>query len=205
MSRWLIVGLGNPGGEYAHTRHNVGFDIVDRLCARVGAKSLPHGVNCELSQVALGGSEVHLLKPLTFMNSSGEAVAPMAAELGVEPERILVVYDCLDLEFGRIRVRGRGSSGGHNGVQSILDELGTDRFVRLRVGIGRPQGTTIEYVLSPWNEDEADAMNCVLGLAEEAALTVVGEGVDTAMNRYNGIVPSAEDSDRDAQNKEMHR
>ncbi|MBR0457946.1 MAG: aminoacyl-tRNA hydrolase [Victivallales bacterium] len=169
----LVVGLGNPGSEYANTRHNLGFLVVDELMSKVGGSR-----SCEwqpreglLYELEFKGERVHALKPLTFMNCSGNAVEETVRQLGISPKELLVVCDDLDLEFGLLRLRVSGSTGGHRGLASIVEHLASSEFPRLRVGIGRPQpgdGSVVDYVLSPWTSDQQEQLpGC---LAEAVAL-----------------------------------
>lgn len=197
---WLIVGLGNPGPKYADTRHNVGFRVVDRILAartHVRTEALANGVCYTIA--GPGGSELHLLKPLTFMNASGVAVRETAGNLGIPSDRILVVYDCLDLPLGRLRLRRGGSSGGHRGVESIITELETSGFLRLRVGIGRPDCETIDYVLASWSSTEWPLVDQAVDASAQATMVVVEHGIDAAMNSYNGWQAATESPARESE------
>ena len=184
----LIVGLGNPGAEYAGTRHNVGFMVLTKLLA-----GFPAGRFIESSQASsrvfsgrFRGRDLTLQMPQTFMNLSGEAVRPLAGRLKLAPEEILVISDDLDLPFGRLRLREGGSDGGHNGLKSIIAELGSDRFNRLRIGIGRPAPHRgAEYVLSTFEGSEAEALASVIDTATAAVKTLLTGGMTRAMNEYN--------------------
>lgn len=183
----LIVGLGNPGKRYERTRHNAGFLVVDRLAQR-------HSVRIEkrLNEVLVGewrddGARVILAKPQTFMNRSGSAVMNLLHECQGAPDDLLVVYDDLDLPFGRIRIRAKGSAAGHRGMLSILEHLGDAPFSRVRVGIGRPpMGVDpADYVLSPFDGEEAVEFDKVIGRAADAVDCFVSEGLQRAMELYN--------------------
>ena len=184
----LIVGLGNPGQEYANSRHNAGFMVIEKLLA-----GFPEGRFTEMhtaeSRVFTGkyrGKNLTLQMPLTYMNISGAAVAPLSRRLGIEPQEILVISDDLDLAPGRLRLRQGGSDGGHNGLKSIIAELGSASFKRVRIGIGRPEnGKTADYVLSGFEGDEEKAFAAAIDRAAEAVLTVLGAGMTTAMNKFN--------------------
>lgn len=184
----LVVGLGNPGAEYVDTRHNAGFLVVERLADRLAPKKPgPPFTEGEIVAVRHGGEDIHLLEPKLFMNRSGPVVAAAADLLGLAPAEVLIAYDCADLALGRLRLRSRGSSGGHKGVQSIMESLGTDVFPRLRVGIGRPSSDAmIEHVLSVWEPDELPLVREVVDVAVEAIVTVLTDGLAEAMNRFNG-------------------
>lgn len=181
----LVVGLGNPGIQYQRTRHNLGFMTVDRVAERAGARFRASRFQAEVA--ALPGG-LTLMKPLTFMNRSGLAVGAWARYHRLRPEEVLVVCDDLDLPFGRLRLRAQGSGGGHNGLKSVIAELGSQSFPRLRIGIGRPQGagSTIEWVLSPFSPEEADRLATLLDAAAWAVECVVRDGVEAAMNQVNG-------------------
>ena len=190
----LIVGLGNPGPEYVDTRHNAGFLVVESLAGRLAPiRPGPPFAEGELVAVCHGGEEIHLLEPSLFMNRSGPAVAAAAELLGLDAAEILIAYDCADLALGRLRLRTKGSSGGHRGVQSIVESLGTEVFPRLRFGIGRPSSEAmIEHVLSVWEPDELRLVRDVVEMAVEAVLTAVRDGLAEAMNRFNGRTAAAE-------------
>ena len=184
----VIAGLGNPGALYLMTRHNAGFQVVDRVAAVLGAQPLAApSPELLLQRAVVGDQVVYLVKPVTFMNGSGVAVRQVTERLGLSPESVLVIYDCLDLSLGRIRLRQGGSSGGHRGVESVIRELGTDQFPRLRVGIGRPEsGAGIEYVLAPWAAAELPVIGQSLTAAVAAVRTLLADGLPAAMNRFNG-------------------
>lgn len=192
----LIVGLGNPGPEYAETRHNAGFMVVDGVLSRYGRNaSREHRCDCLIHTLRCGGRRLTLAKPLCFMNQSGSAVAKMARVLELLPNEIFIVCDCLDLPLGRIRLRDGGSSGGHKGVESLIQELGTDHFPRLRVGIGRPAATAVDHVLSAWAPEEAPVVAEIVTAAVEAVLLAARRGVSVAMNAYNGWTPAEPTND----------
>ena len=181
----MIVGLGNPGREYLDTRHNAGFMAVDQY-----ARDLGLGFNDEKrwhTKISRDG-ERYLLKPQTFMNESGSAVGKVAAFYKIEPAQILVLYDDIDLPLGRLRIRGGGSAGGHNGMRSIISALSGSQFPRLRIGIGRPETdgrTAIDHVLGAFSMDEKDQLDVVLDQVIAATKTIVTKGISNAMNSYN--------------------
>lgn len=184
----LGVGLGNPGPEYASTRHNAGFMVVDRLARTLGLawRRAPYpGLE---ARGAVGGERLVLLKPMTYMNLSGGAVAAAARRHGAGPAEICVVHDDLDLPPGALRIRAGGGAGGHRGVLSIIEALGSRDFLRVRVGIGRPLPgqDAARYVLSPFPATEWEAVAPAVERAAEAVLTVLREGPERAMNRFNG-------------------
>ena len=183
----VVIGLGNPGPRYEETRHNIGFVVVDRLAREAGGKwSNAPDARCELSAVELGAKEVLLVKPRTYMNRSGEAVAALLRRADVAPHELLIVLDDYCLEFGRLRFRRNGSSGGHNGLFSVLKHVQTDEVERLRLGIGCPPlgENLIDYVLSPFGPGEEGEK--LAGLGCEAIDVYLREGIESAMNRFNG-------------------
>ena len=186
-SKRLIIGLGNPGAEYEQTRHNVGFMVVDNLAERARI-SLESGRGPAFSGCGRYRSRpVCLLKPLTYMNRSGSAVRHHMKKLGLSSGDVLVLFDDLNLEPGVIRVRQKGSAGGHNGMQDIIDVLGTHEIPRIRIGIGSSfrRGQQAEYVLSPFQSDEMEVMEEAILQAGDAALLFVREGIVATMNRFN--------------------
>ena len=184
----LVVGLGNPGREYESTRHNVGFMVVNKLLAGFPAGRFEESSSAEsrLFTGRLRGKELTLQMPQTYMNLSGKAVALYARRNQIKPEEILVISDDLDLPLGRIRLRAGGSDGGHNGLKSIIAELGSASFKRLRIGIGHQEsGTTADYVLGSFSTEETPVLNEVLERAAEAVNCVLSAGMSCAMNKYN--------------------
>jgi PTH1 family peptidyl-tRNA hydrolase len=182
----LVVGLGNPGRDYERTRHNVGWLAVDELARRLDGswKSKFAG---RLAQVRLDGHKLALLKPETFMNDSGRSVGAAAGFFKVEPESLLVVHDDVDLEPGRLQVRAGGGLAGHNGLRSLAQTLGSQDFLRLRVGVGRPgrgdRRSVADYVLSGF--DAGDDLDALVSRAADAAETIVRDGLETAQQRFN--------------------
>jgi peptidyl-tRNA hydrolase, PTH1 family len=187
----MIVGLGNPGPEYARSRHNVGFQVVDLFAARHRLSFDKAQKRARVTQgpVTLVGwsGRVLLAKPITYMNASGEAVGPLAKFYKVAPADILVVFDDLDLPVGRLRLRPDGGSSGQKGVKSIIQSIGTESFSRLRVGIGRPPGQMdpADYVLQPFSAIQEEEMAFVRMKAADAIETWLAQGIDTAMNQFN--------------------
>ncbi|GHO65697.1 peptidyl-tRNA hydrolase [Ktedonobacter sp. SOSP1-52] len=189
----LLVGLGNPGAQYERTRHNVGFRVIDALAEKLGVRWERRG-RAMIANSTLEHEKVVLVKPITFMNNSGEAVGELQRWFKLEPEDILVVYDELDLPVGQLRVRARGSAGGHNGMKSLIQHLHTDQFPRLRVGIGRPANhrpDTINYVLGIPPKDEYITLLQAEDKALEAFSLILREGLDQAMNTLN-VDPEAQ-------------
>lgn len=183
---WLIVGLGNPGRRYHATRHNAGFMAIDRLHERLPGGTARSRFQADLVETRDGERRVVLAKPQTFMNESGVAVGQLVRWYKVPRERLLVVYDDLDLPFGQIRLRANGSDGGHNGMTSIIQHLRSQEFARLRIGIDRPQaGSTVPYVLASFASSEQRQLPEVLDRAVEAALVWLRAGISDAMNEFN--------------------
>lgn len=184
----LLVGLGNPGERYRRTRHNVGFMVVDELASRAGVRSGREAHDAWVAETRLGDAAVLLVKPLTFMNRSGLAVARLLAEHGVGVPDVVVIVDDVALELGTLRLRERGSHGGHNGLRSLVDVLGSEDFARLRVGIrsGEPPLDLAGYVLSDFTSDEVLVVQELVGRAAESIECLLRDGTAVAMSRYNG-------------------
>ena len=186
MNIRVIVGLGNPGAQYARNRHNIGFLAIEQLAVKLGATWQKKPL-LELAEARVGAGKLLLVKPLTFMNSSGAAVAPLLRFHKADPAQLLVIHDDLDLPFGRLRIRTGGSSGGQNGVKDISEKLGTDQFVRLKLGIDRPpaQWSVINWVLSNFQPTDAGLLEGVLRVAVEAATAVSKDGAALAQSQFN--------------------
>ncbi len=186
----LIVGLGNPGPEYAGHRHNAGFQCLARFAGRHGLRFSFYRFRASLAEGTVAGRRVLLARPLTYMNESGQAVGPLVRRYGVPAASLLIVYDDLDLPLGRIRLRAGGSSGGHRGLDSVLRHLGTSEVPRLRLGIGRPPyGDPVDYVLSDWRPEERAIMEATYDRAAVAIDCFLEEGIIAAMNRFNAGEP----------------
>jgi PTH1 family peptidyl-tRNA hydrolase len=183
----LIVGLGNPGMRYAQTRHNVGFWVIDQLSERWGLPLQKEKAAAQWGEGHYQGEKVILLKPLTYMNRSGEAVQPLLNYFGLSPADLLVIYDDLDLPLGHLRLRMKGSSGGHNGLKSIIAHLNTEQWQRIKIGIGRPTtGQSIsDYVLSPFSRDELPLAQEASEQAAAAVECTLESSFTIAMNRFN--------------------
>jgi PTH1 family peptidyl-tRNA hydrolase len=183
----LIVGLGNPGRRYRGTRHNVGWEVIARLADRAGIRVNEDEGFAEVGRGMIGDRRVLLARPFTYMNVSGEAVRDLRRRHRVRPEDILIIVDDIDLPLGRLRLRAAGSAGGHNGLKSVIEALGTTGFPRLRVGIGRPPlGTDpADFVLARFTADEAPAVQVSIERAADAVELAVTEGLNAAMNRFN--------------------
>lgn len=187
----VIAGLGNPGAEYANTPHSIGFEVVDALAREIGASwKASSSFGGELAAGMLGGVKVVLVKPMTYMNLSGDCVAPVVKYHNAKAaEDLLVVSDDIDLPVGKMRVRKGGSAGGHNGLKSVIERTGTPDFVRLRLGVGRDsheRANVIGHVLGKFSPADRRVMDEVVAQAVKAIGTIELESVETAMNRYNG-------------------
>ena len=191
-NRWLIVGLGNPGPEYAKTRHNVGFRCLDLLAEKLGVRVDKAKFQGLYGQTDYHGNRLYLLKPLTYMNLSGRSVLQLSAFFQVPPQRIIVLFDDISLEPGRLRVRPNGSAGGHNGIKSIIAELGSQEFPRVKIGVGAkpyPDFDLAAWVLSTFSAQEEKALSVSLENGAQAALTIIDQGTAAAANNFNGSHP----------------
>lgn len=184
--RYLIVGLGNPGAQYRNTRHNVGFECLQRLAEQHKIDLSKTEKRAKVGYGSIGDVPVALAMPLTFMNLSGESIAPLMKSLQLRPEDVIVIVDEMDLPTGRLRIRKSGSAGGHNGLKSLIHHLGTDEFPRIRIGVGRPAaGATVDHVLGKFEREEIEPIRETIAKAAEAAECAAREGVEAAMNRFN--------------------
>ena len=191
----LIIGLGNPGRSYANSRHNIGFTCLSYFAKKYGIHFDKKQGKARIGTGEIAGTRVILAKPQTYMNLSGESVSRLIKKFDIKPNDLLVIHDDLDLPLGRIRIRHGGSSGGHNGINSIINNLGSQDFTRLRVGIGRPaenedtiessDNKIITYVLSDFTPDEKQAISQVIPIVSEAIHCLLTEGLTVSMNRYN--------------------
>lgn len=186
------MGLGNPGREYERTRHNTGFRAVELLAAKLGCKIDRAKFQGLYAQVNYNGRKLFLLKPQTFMNLSGRAVLQLSAYYSIPPERIIVLFDDISLPPGRLRIRAEGSAGGHNGIKSIIAEVGSQYFPRVKIGVGakpNPEYDLAAWVLSTFSAKEEKDLSFALENAADAALAIIDRGVPEAANRYNGSHP----------------
>ena len=198
----IIVGLGNPGAEYAMTKHNVGFMLIDALAKEIDACNWHEDFKALISNTFVDGEKIFLVKPLTFMNLSGEAVRPIMDYYKLTPDDLIVAHDDMDLATGVIRLRPKGSGGGHHGVESIIQHLnGNENFARIRIGVGRPpfdekliphsdspyaaMSKVNRHVLSPFNEEDSVKIKEVINYLVPATLCIVREGINNAMNKFN--------------------
>lgn len=187
----IVVGLGNPGQQYEGTRHNVGFDVVRELARRFGGVFQTSKFDAMSADVMLGDHRVHLLMPQTYMNRSGRSVRRAVDFFRLALEDVLLICDDLNLDCGRLRLRGAGSAGGQKGIADTIAALGSDEFPRLRIGIGRPPGTMdpARFVLARFNQQELKVIEPAVVLAADAVETWVREGLGAAMNRFNAVTP----------------
>jgi len=183
----LIAGLGNPGSEFNQTRHNIGFEVIEQLAGVLDISLDQTKFNALFGKGKYQGEDVILLKPLTYMNASGEAIAPLMRFFKIDISDLLVVYDDLDLAVGKMRLRLKGSAGGHNGMKSIIHHLGSQEFKRVRVGIGRPEGrqTVVDFVLKPFSKDERPLVEETVERAAEACKMAIVEPFENVMNQFN--------------------
>lgn len=182
---FAVIGLGNPGAQYAHTRHNVGFDLIDLLAQRHGIKVGTAKHQSLYGTGFIGAHSIALIKPLTYMNLSGRAVMPMLKMLGLKPEQIVVVADDLDLDVGRVRLKPKGGAGGHNGHKSLIQSLGTQDYARIKIGIGRSDDATIDHVLTRFRPEERVAINQALEHTADGCEVIIAEGVEKALSFLN--------------------
>lgn len=184
---WMVAGLGNPGPEYAHTRHNAGFKVVDLLCDNLRAGYWKDEAGSLTASVHVGEDRVLLAKPLSFMNVSGRAIRKLADAYSVATGRIIVVHDDIDLPAGDVRVKQSGGHGGHNGLRSITEELGSDAYIRVRIGVGRPPGrmAAADFVLQPLRGAALEEFESCVPTAAQGVMHVLEHGADSAMREFN--------------------
>lgn len=184
---FLVVGLGNPGPEYAATRHNLGFKVIEELAIRLGLKALQKKHHSLMGEADLSGHKITLAQPQTFMNNSGAAAASLLNWYKLDPRQMIVIYDDVNLAIGQIRIREKGAAGGHHGVESIISSVGGSNFIRIRIGIGRESlsGDVADYVLQKIPPTERDILAEAVLTAAEAVENIVNDGLALAMNKYN--------------------
>ncbi|MCL5887780.1 MAG: aminoacyl-tRNA hydrolase [Actinobacteria bacterium] len=184
---WMIAGLGNPGPEYTRTRHNAGFLVIDSLGEDLSAAYWKNEAGALTSSAVLDGDSLLLVKPLTYMNVSGKAIAKLAAKYEYAVDRIVVVHDDIDIPNGSLRVKAGGGHAGHNGLRSITDELGSEGYIRVRIGVGRPEGrmSGADYVLQPLRGEAWEDLQVSIGQAAECVKHLLAHGVDSAMREFN--------------------
>ena len=185
----MIAGLGNPGTEYTQTKHNVGFMLLDALAKHLEAPEWKTKRDALVTETRIGAEKALLVKPLTYMNDSGRAIGPLLTWYKLRPEDLIVAYDDMDIPVGMIRIRKKGSAGGHNGIKSVLYHVQDENFSRVRIGIGRPPvgWTVIKHVLTPFSPDDRILIDEVIDRLVPAVECIVRDGVDLAMNRFNPV------------------
>jgi len=184
---FFIVGLGNPGKEYENTRHNIGFEVVDFISNQLNINLLKLKFKALIGDLEIEGKKIVLVKPQTFMNLSGESIKLLAEWYKISLKNIIIIYDDIDLEIGKIKIKPKGSSGTHNGMKSIIYNLECDEFPRIRIGIGKPlkKWDLAHYVLAKFHETEKNIINESVITASDAAIEIIKSGIDSAMNKYN--------------------
>ena len=181
----VIVGLGNPGRKYSDTRHNIGFRVLEEIARRSSIEKEESRFDAIIGHIRIGGEKVLLVKPLTYMNLSGKTVQPLARWFKLNLSDLIIIYDDMDLPPGALRLRAQGGSGGHKGMASIIERLGTQEFARIRIGIGRPNNEAINWVLGRFSPSEQKLMEEVISQAVAAVECWIKQGIDQAMNEYN--------------------
>lgn len=187
---FLIVGLGNTGSQYEDTRHNIGFKVVDNIAKEYNIEINRQKFKGMCGEGFINGEKVILLKPTTYMNLSGESIREVVDFYKLSNDDVLVIYDDISLDVGRLRIREKGSAGGHNGIKSIIAHLGTDIFPRIKVGVGQPNVDLVNYVLGKFTKEEMEVLNESIDASTKAAKEIISNDVKTAMNIYNGFKAS---------------
>lgn len=188
----VIVGLGNPGAQYANTPHSVGFEAVDAIAAELGVEWEPKkAFSCLMAKGVFAGMPVLLVKPQTYMNLSGDSVAPVVKYHNATPADLIVVQDDIDIPLGRLRIRKNGSCGGHNGIRNIIERLGSQSFIRLKVGVGKDKSNVIGHVLGKFDPASRTTVDKVVSASVQAVASILRDGADKAMNVFNGWTPDA--------------
>ena len=187
---FLIVGLGNPGREYENTRHNIGFAAIDIIAEKYNIDVNRTKFKGEYGEGFINGNKVILLKPYTFMNLSGESVREAIDFYKLTEEEVLIIYDDISLEVGRLRIREKGSAGGHNGIKSIINHMGTDVFTRIKIGVGAPKGDLVNHVLGKFSQEEVMILKQTLDVVAKATEDIIANGAKDAMNKFNGFSPN---------------
>ncbi|MBE6071972.1 MAG: aminoacyl-tRNA hydrolase [Clostridium butyricum] len=187
---FLIVGLGNPGIQYENTRHNIGFNVIDNIAREYNIQINREKFKGVCGEGFIANKKVMLLKPTTYMNLSGESVREVIDFYKLTNEQIIVIYDDISLEVGRLRLREKGSAGGHNGIKSIIAHLGTDIFPRIKVGVGQPNVDLVKYVLGKFTKEEMDILKYSIDAATKSVEEIIRLDVKQAMNKYNGFKPN---------------
>jgi PTH1 family peptidyl-tRNA hydrolase len=184
---YLVVGLGNPGDEYKHTRHNVGFDIIDLMKGKYNVSINRIKFKGVYGEVNISGEKVILLKPSTYMNLSGESVREAVSFYKIPNENIIIIHDDISLDAGKLRIRSKGSAGGHNGLKSIISNLSSDVFTRIKIGVGQPQNSMIPHVLGKFSKEDRVLVEKTFDASIKAVETIIAKGCTEAMNDFNGF------------------
>ena len=190
MKNYLLVGLGNPGIKYERNRHNIGFCLIDYFTSQINSEDYIDKFNSKYTLVRLNDNKIHIIKPQTYMNRSGVSVRNCKDFFKIAPENIIVVYDDMDLTLGSLKIKSSGGSAGHNGIKSLIDEIGSNNFVRIRIGIGKPlnKENVNNYVLSNFKKDEFEALSHIKNKIEEIIKDIIFEGIIFAMNKFNSKI-----------------
>ena len=190
MKNYLLVGLGNPGIKYEKNRHNIGFCLIDYFTGQINSEDYIDKFNSKYTLVRLNDNKIHIIKPQTYMNRSGVSVRNCKDFFKIAPDNIIVVYDDMDLALGSLKIKSSGGSAGHNGVKSLIDEVGSNNFVRIRIGIGKPlnKENVNNYVLSDFKKDEFEALSRIKNRIEEIIKDIIFEGIIFAMNKFNSKI-----------------
>lgn len=183
----LIVGLGNPGKQYEQTRHNIGFDVIDYMANKYNIDVNREKFKGICGEGFIENKKVILLKPLTYMNLSGESIRELANFYKLEDDEIIVVYDDISLDIGRLRIREKGSAGGHNGIKSIIQNLGEDKFPRVKVGVGQPKDNLVNHVLGKFSKEDREHIEKVIPVVSDAIVEIVKNDAKESMNKFNGV------------------
>ena len=184
---YLVIGLGNPGDEYKHTRHNVGFDVINLMAEKYNVSVNRIKFKGICGEINIAGEKVILLKPNTYMNLSGESVREAAFFYKVPSENIIIIYDDISLDVGKLRIRSKGSAGGHNGIKSIISNLSSDVFLRIKIGVGQPERSLVSYVLGRFQSEERILVEKTFEASIKAVETIIAKGSTEAMNEFNGF------------------
>jgi len=190
VKNYLLVGLGNPGIKYERNRHNIGFCLIDYFTSQINSEDYIDKFNSKYTLVRLNDNKIHIIKPQTYMNRSGVSVRNCKDFFKIAPNNIIVVYDDMDLALGSLKIKSSGGSAGHNGIKSLIDEIGTNNFVRIRIGIGKPlnKENVNNYVLSNFKKDEFEALSRIKNRIEEIIKDIIFEGIIFAMNKFNSKI-----------------
>ncbi|MBU3145888.1 aminoacyl-tRNA hydrolase [Clostridium sp. CF012] len=184
---YLVIGLGNPGDEYKHTRHNVGFDVIDLMASKYNVSANRVKFKGVYGEINISSQKVILLKPNTYMNLSGESVQQAASFYKIPSENIIIIYDDISLDVGKLRIRSKGSAGGHNGIKSVIANMASDIFPRIKIGVGQPERALIPYVLGRFDSGDRILVEKTFEASIKAVETIIVKGITDAMNEFNGF------------------